>query len=212
MLLGRVAVSVAIHQARRYAMPVSATAFYSNLCRFPGSMGSHAISEHFPQAPIGLRRNALDETEYFRYERDVVSAPAAGTLEVSSGFSQNDDEKEKAPKKKTKLTWEDKFALLRAFKRATGHCRVPPNYVFGGVKLGGWVETQRKEFKKHRMGMFSPIINEKRIAKLDQIGMAWEEHHVVCNEDTSFHHKFGPSAFFSSNNVGSEGFSFCFST
>jgi len=72
------------------------------------------------------------------------------------------------------LDWESKFALLRAFKKAHGHCRVPPNFIVGGVRLGGWVATQRKEYKKHRLGFPSRIINEKRIARLERHNFQWD--------------------------------------
>jgi len=80
----------------------------------------------------------------------------------------------KTGKARPALSWEDKFALLRAFRKVHGHCRVPPGYVVGGVKLGGWVETQRKEYSKHRCGLFSAIINDKRVIWLERVGFEWE--------------------------------------
>lgn len=87
------------------------------------------------------------------------------------GVRQN--EKEKKNKDKRQLGWQEKFALLKAFKKAHGHCSVPPGYVVGGVKLGGWVATQRKEYTKHRFGLFSAIINEKRVTRLEKVGFEW---------------------------------------
>lgn len=77
------------------------------------------------------------------------------------------------PKKKIKLTWEIKFAVLRAFKKVFGHCNVPNGYTVGGIKLGGWVDTQRKEYSKYCSSMLSDIINEKRIMRLERIGFEW---------------------------------------
>lgn len=52
-------------------------------------------------------------------------------------------ERKKSRKKRTK-TWEEKFALLREFKRTYGHCLVPPMYFVGGVNLGGcWISNAR---------------------------------------------------------------------
>eukprot|EP00567_Pseudictyota_dubia_P008752 CAMPEP_0197451104 /NCGR_PEP_ID=MMETSP1175-20131217/27709_1 /TAXON_ID=1003142 /ORGANISM="Triceratium dubium, Strain CCMP147" /LENGTH=174 /DNA_ID=CAMNT_0042983715 /DNA_START=46 /DNA_END=570 /DNA_ORIENTATION=+ len=72
-----------------------------------------------------------------------------------------------------KATWEYKFTLLRLFKRVYGHCNVPPSFVVGGIKLGGWVETQRKEYRKFRLGIPSSIINDRRIQRLERNGFEW---------------------------------------
>lgn len=76
-------------------------------------------------------------------------------------------------KLKVRMNWEQKFAVLRLFKQIHGHCRVPPWYQIGGFKLGGWVVTQKKEFVKHRSGLGSEIINDKRVARLDRNGFEW---------------------------------------
>ena len=41
------------------------------------------------------------------------------------------------------LAWDEKYALLEAFKEQKAHCNVPRDYVVKDVKLGRWVKTQR---------------------------------------------------------------------
>ena len=76
---------------------------------------------------------------------------------------------------KLKLEWEEKFALLRAFRKEHGHCRVPPGYTVAGFNMGGWVATQRKEYSKFCHGSYSAIINEKRVMRLEQVGFEWSK-------------------------------------
>lgn len=95
-------------------------------------------------------------------EQRLSRANKSGVLE--GNFFQKQKSKQKR-RRRPRKTWEDKFAL-REFKRTFGYCEVPPGHMVHGVKLGGWVETQRKEYLKHRIGGFSLVINEKRIARL----------------------------------------------
>jgi hypothetical protein len=62
------------------------------------------------------------------------------------------------------LAWERGFALLIAFKRREGHCRVPDDHIENGINLGIWVHTQR-----HRQ---SKMFDERR-RRLDDLGFAW---------------------------------------
>ena len=87
-------------------------------------------------------------------------------------------------KRKALVGWEVKFALLRTFKRTYGHCRVPVGFVVGGINLGGWVETQRKERFKFSSGFGSRIINDKRIARLEQVGFEWDTNNFVSAATT----------------------------
>ena len=71
------------------------------------------------------------------------------------------------------MSWEYKFQLLRQYKKVYGDCNVPVHYRVAGVNLGGWVATQRKEYRKLRAGMASQIVNEKRVARLERNGFSW---------------------------------------
>ena len=37
------------------------------------------------------------------------------------------------------------------------------------------METQRKEFQKHQAGLYSAIINHKRIFRLERVGFQWKD-------------------------------------
>ena len=102
-----------------------------------------------------------------------VVPPETTEIEQDLAKGNTVDQKEKKKKTRSKLGWEEKFALLRAFKKIHGHCHVPKGYVVGGIKLHGWVVTQRKEFMQYRLGFLSNIVNEKRIRRLDRIGFDW---------------------------------------
>ena len=40
--------------------------------------------------------------------------------------------------------WETRFAALSAFAEREGHARMPTNHVEAGIRLGGWISSQRK--------------------------------------------------------------------
>ena len=86
---------------------------------------------------------------------EELSVMDSGLRELYCGASlfKKKGTKNHRRRNRRKLTWEDKFALLQEFKRLFGHCEVPLGYNVHGVKLGGWVDTQRKEFWKHRLGI-----------------------------------------------------------
>ena len=139
----------------------------------------------FLQAPFDTAESVKFHPEELRVQVQSGSAmlkDARGASFTSSLWASSNLLEDEKPRKQPQLTWEDKFALLRLFKRAFGHCDVPPNFVVHGFKLGGWLDTQRKEFKKHRLGLFSPVINEKRIGRLERVGMEWEPQVHVSGE------------------------------
>ena len=45
--------------------------------------------------------------------------------------------------------WTEAFALLLAFKRREGHCRVPRHHIERGFRLGQWVAVQRYWHRIH---------------------------------------------------------------
>ena len=47
--------------------------------------------------------------------------------------------------------WTEAFALLLAFKRREGHCRVPRHHIERGFRLGQWVAVQRYWHRIHRL-------------------------------------------------------------
>ncbi|CAE8652814.1 unnamed protein product, partial [Polarella glacialis] len=67
-------------------------------------------------------------------------------------------------------SWEENFELLKAYKQEHGHTRVPHCYVSAdGVKLGHWVNTQRRG----RKGQGSFKIDAEQIEQLDSLEFVW---------------------------------------
>jgi len=63
--------------------------------------------------------------------------------------------------------WERNFSLLATYRKREGHADVPQNYEEEGVKIGSWLNTQRKEFKKNKM-------DPKRQEQLESLGVLWD--------------------------------------
>ncbi len=67
-------------------------------------------------------------------------------------------------------TWEQYYQAASAFYAQNGHLRVPKKYVSNGLCLGSWITTQRLV----RSGRQAGRLTEEQIARLDSIGMVWE--------------------------------------
>lgn len=158
----------------------------------PGSRRSFQSASPFFEPSLSLGEAArlqthLYEYQYAPYSKKLLPGELVATsiMPVSEAIPRAFKAfgKRMKRRKHPKLTWEEKFFLLRRFKRAFGHCDIPPGYVVGGFKLGGWLDTQRKEFKKHRIGASSTIINEKRIARLERLGVEWEVTPLLSSDE-----------------------------
>ncbi|CAE8630824.1 unnamed protein product [Polarella glacialis] len=78
-------------------------------------------------------------------------------------------------------SWQDNFDALKAYKQEHGHARVHHCYVSdNGVKLGSWVNTQRKA----RKGRGSCKIDAEQIEQLDSLGLVWEVYKAVSWEES----------------------------
>lgn len=62
--------------------------------------------------------------------------------------------------------WDEKFALLAAYRNEHGDVRIPKGRDYQGVKLGQWVGSQRASRAKGKM-------SQERIDRLDGLGMVW---------------------------------------
>ena len=62
--------------------------------------------------------------------------------------------------------WEQMFACLKDYKNIHGNCNVPQRYKLN-LSLGGWVNTQRKKYRKGNLP-------EDFITKLEAIGFEWK--------------------------------------
>ena len=118
---------------------------------------------------------------------DVTTRSEDTTLISFDGLHKDCNDKKEKKKNKNLLGWEEKFTLMRAFKEVHGHCRVPLGYVISGVNLGGWVATQREEYIKHRFGIHSNIINEKRVNRLERNGFVWDLNDVQVHSAGHYH-------------------------
>ncbi|MEI3148223.1 MAG: helicase associated domain-containing protein [Merdibacter sp.] len=66
-------------------------------------------------------------------------------------------------------SWNDYLAGARAFVQAHGHLHVPLSYVSEqGLKLGEWICKQRQAYHNGKL-------SEKRIARLKEVHMCWED-------------------------------------
>jgi len=62
--------------------------------------------------------------------------------------------------------WEDKFELLRDYKRNHGNCNVPLRWEVNDLKIGTWVSIQRKSYLNNKL-------DNDRIKCLEDIGFVW---------------------------------------
>ena len=75
--------------------------------------------------------------------------------------------------KRNDAGWEAQLAKLKAHKRRHGNCYVPQGWA-EDLKLGKWVNTQRKFKKALDRDEPSKGMTAARVAKLDALGFAWE--------------------------------------
>lgn len=72
-------------------------------------------------------------------------------------------------------TWQNKYKLLCAFLRETGHCRIPQRHVVESVELGSRVHDQRRIYNNWmtcKQGDGASTTAE-RIAQLYSLGFEW---------------------------------------
>ena len=69
--------------------------------------------------------------------------------------------------------WNEGYQEAKRYFDAHGDLNVPADYVSpGGYNLGTWVKRQR--YTRHNPEKSGAVLTEERIAKLDEIGMRWE--------------------------------------
>lgn len=67
------------------------------------------------------------------------------------------------------LSWEERLAELRLFRKEHGHTAVPQHQ----AGLGSWVASQRRDYQKFLKGKKTTITPD-RIAKLNAVGFTWD--------------------------------------
>ncbi len=75
--------------------------------------------------------------------------------------------------------WEQHYRAAAAYRRRYGDLRVPKRYVTPeGLSLGQWLVTQRRV----RAGQVAGSLSPQRIARLDALGMDWNNRHETAWE------------------------------
>ena len=72
--------------------------------------------------------------------------------------------------------WEENFVLVEQYAQREGHANVPEDHVEDGVKLGRWLEWQRRTMR-------DGTLDESHADRLEALGVSWDpffdqwEHH-----------------------------------
>eukprot|EP00985_Skeletonema_marinoi_P001828 scaffold734_cov152-Skeletonema_marinoi.AAC.4 len=85
---------------------------------------------------------------------------------------------ERAPKRR-RLSWENSFAKLVAYKEQHGDTNVPQSYE--DKQLAIWVMTTRAQYRKMQQGEHSPSLTEERVAQLEEEGFVWDVRANIWN-------------------------------
>ena len=75
--------------------------------------------------------------------------------------------------------WNERLEQLTEYKAEFGHCLVPQQYAVN-PKLGGWVSTQRHNYKLQKDGKPSSM-TEERIRKLNGVSFDWDATNASWN-------------------------------
>ncbi len=62
--------------------------------------------------------------------------------------------------------WLEKYSLAKQYYEEHGNLLIPQSYTVNGIKLGTWINTQRKFYTRK-------TLSEERIKLLEHIGMTW---------------------------------------
>ena len=73
--------------------------------------------------------------------------------------------------------WEDKFDLLREYKRLYGTANVPTAFCSGEVRLGQWLAAQRQSRRKGTLG-------DERVALMEELGVTWKRNGTNGKQST----------------------------
>ena len=61
--------------------------------------------------------------------------------------------------------WEQSFEMLRKFHKREGHSNVPNKQIEGGLKIGYWIVSQRKN---------RSLLTQEKVERLDVLGFSWD--------------------------------------
>lgn len=144
---------------RLRAAEVSADPWSSGLealRRFASREGHCRVPARWMEAHVRLGGWVSHRRE--EYLSGSLSARRAAELEALPGWSWNPREDD----------WLEGIQALRIFAGREGHARVPPKWIEGAVKLGGWVAQRRVERLRGEL-------RAERVAELNAFdGWSWE--------------------------------------
>ena len=80
-----------------------------------------------------------------------------------------------------RVDWNVRLDELRKYKEEHGDCLVPYRYP-ANSQLGGWVRTQREQYKLLREGKTSHMTQD-RIEALEELGFVWSLHEIWAQQD-----------------------------
>eukprot|EP00978_Attheya_sp_CCMP212_P011169 scaffold27385_cov47-Attheya_sp.AAC.2 len=137
--------------------------FNDEICSFKGSLESDIdtlSNQDSRSRPLNNGFSELQCEEDLEYKEVAQSSITHEPSDTISAW--NHDSKRKRP------TWDQRFQELVDFKKINGHTSVPQ---LSG-QLGGWVQTQRTQYRLFQEGKDSTLTNERR-KKLEGIGFAF---------------------------------------
>lgn len=113
------------------------------------------------------------KTEEIEKKPEAVVSISIPDTAVKSEDTEKLKGKEEAEKKKSSVSWDERFSQLKQYKEQNGHCRVPKKYD-ANTQLGNWVSKQRQKYKKNKL-------LPKEIKSLEGIGFGWvlKKHEIV---------------------------------
>ena len=77
--------------------------------------------------------------------------------------------------------WEKNYAALRAFYDREGHANVPRSHkTADGLKLGAWIQTQRKRYQarewseeERKAKTRASALSDDEMSRLESLGVVW---------------------------------------
>jgi superfamily II DNA or RNA helicase len=116
--------------------------------------------------PNGHIEDGLDLANWVKNQRrDSNNGPRA------SGYKLDQDRIQKLNSigflwDPLEIAWEENFKALLIFKEREGHTRVSQDHIENGLKIGGWLNSQ-----KYRKNIGK--VSAERIIKLESLGVTW---------------------------------------
>ncbi len=136
---------------------------FSYLLQYVEREGHSKVAKYF-KTEDGFKLGQWVFTQRSRRKNNKLSAGRAKRLEKLRGWSWGES---RNPEHST-LSWDDKLNILEKFVERGDHVEVPQRFeTEDGLKLGRWVDTQRKNFKNNKL-------TPEQIKKLEALpGWVW---------------------------------------